>query len=473
MDCAITASKLSDVQNNTALASKQSAEKFSKNESDTSFANYLQKERESQKQAENSSKTEDLKKSKDSNDASKTEESTKKSDDVQNSDYEKTATQNNKDTIDNSDSNTSSSNEKQVPTEKLTNLNLTNKTDTKESIQSDKKDMSDLVQTKKTSKTESKDSSLSDKTTVSKKSNTLEQLVTSDSDKALLTEIGKKLSVNTEDIKNKKETKTTESANDQLAVSGNSSTVAAKTLNTAESLIASSQNINVDKKLTKESSKEDSIIKVVDERSVSVNSQDSASDKIVTRVKTDDNGNAQMTMNFTGNNGSQATSEQVVTDVATPNSFSQMLDNQLQTNTQEFVKAGTIALKDNNQGTINLILHPDDLGNVKINLEISDNVLKGKIVVASKEAYNAFQNNLTNLKQAFTANGFDSASFNVTWSGSGAEQSFGGGQNNSQSERNPFAHYYEDTLTEDDSEESLRINGSYNNIDRKYIDITA
>ncbi|MCR5621450.1 MAG: flagellar hook-length control protein FliK [Treponema sp.] len=116
--------------------------------------------------------------------------------------------------------------------------------------------------------------------------------------------------------------------------------------------------------------------------------------------------------------------------------FQRMLSNQLLTQAPEFVKAGSIILRDNDNGTINLNLKPESLGNVKITLHVSDKGIEGQIVVASKEAFEAFSQNMDNLKQSFRQSGFDAANLSLSLSdGSSAEgqlaQGNAGGQQRS------------------------------------------
>jgi flagellar hook-length control protein FliK len=101
--------------------------------------------------------------------------------------------------------------------------------------------------------------------------------------------------------------------------------------------------------------------------------------------------------------------------------FASMLSQELKNNAAEFVKTGSIILKDNDSGSIRLLLNPKDLGDVKIHLQLTDTLIDARISVTTKEAFEAFKSSIDSLKQAFNDSGFSTGEFNLSWSGGGAE----------------------------------------------------
>ena len=203
----------------------------------------------------------------------------------------------------------------------------------------------------------------------------------------------------------------------------------------------------------------DGKISVIDMRTEQVaeqiaNPEDSAVTKegakksdFVKTVEYDSNGNATISLSLKG--GNQAIDNEVVQ--TSNQDFSSMLSREIASSANDLVKTGSIILKDNNAGTINLILNPEELGSVKIKLEISDNQITGKILVASKEAYDAFNQNLNLLKNAFIDSGFSAGGFDLAFTGSNQQGDFGqnGNQNQpSQSEINYKAGVYEQAVAE-------------------------
>ena len=128
-------------------------------------------------------------------------------------------------------------------------------------------------------------------------------------------------------------------------------------------------------------------------------------------------------------------------------SFGAMLSNQLQNNAAEFVRTGSIILRDGNVGTINLVLHPESLGNVKISLELNDKLVSAQIQVASEEAFQAFKDSISSLKQAFAESGFDTGAFDLSWAGNGQQQQ---GRQGQQQQAVAFANtLYGEMMAED------------------------
>jgi len=104
----------------------------------------------------------------------------------------------------------------------------------------------------------------------------------------------------------------------------------------------------------------------------------------------------------------------------------------------EIVQSARIVLRDGDSGTIRLRLRPESLGNVKIELNLTDNNISGRIVVESDEAKSAFERNMSELSDAFRRGGFESASLQVSvgsGSGSGANANSGTGEGPFYSER--------------------------------------
>lgn len=213
-------------------------------------------------------------------------------------------------------------------------------------------------------------------------------------------------------------------------------------------------------KVGKKDNKDKPVIEVTDLRTNSVEQSVEQKNNFVTSVSFDDQGNAEMTLDLPqgqiqgenqfiiNNNGT--VQQHTVSNEA---QFGQMLSAEIQSNSGELVKTGSIILKDNNQGTINLILHPEQLGNVKIQLEISENIVSGKIIVTSQEAYNAFKENIVSLREAFVANGFENAGFDLSWTGSGTGSDSGFGSQDNQKQNgstyvNPYGYRYDESVAE-------------------------
>ena len=125
------------------------------------------------------------------------------------------------------------------------------------------------------------------------------------------------------------------------------------------------------------------------------------------------------------NGGQAGQSAQVSWEAKSGAAFESMLSRELHQNFNgDIVRHASVALRDGGESTIKLNLHPESLGNVKIRLEMTENKITGHIIVESKEALNAFREQIAELEQAFRDSGFADASLNLSLSadGSGAQQ---------------------------------------------------
>ena len=141
-----------------------------------------------------------------------------------------------------------------------------------------------------------------------------------------------------------------------------------------------------------------------------------STEKGTTEVKITGENSATITMNMADSSNSDVNNQ---TTASSASNYQSMFNNQLISSTPDFVQAGKIILKNNNQGTINLVLHPDDLGNVKIHLSLDGKTVSAQISVATKEAMEVFKDNSETLREAFIKQGFENATFDVSYENSG------------------------------------------------------
>ncbi|MBN1799277.1 MAG: flagellar hook-length control protein FliK [Spirochaetales bacterium] len=87
---------------------------------------------------------------------------------------------------------------------------------------------------------------------------------------------------------------------------------------------------------------------------------------------------------------------------------------QLQKNLNaELVKHTKLIIKDGGNGEIRLVLKPKTLGSVRVNVNIQDNNIVGKIFVDNNIVKELVQSSLNNLYNAFKEEGFNQAMINV------------------------------------------------------------
>lgn len=156
----------------------------------------------------------------------------------------------------------------------------------------------------------------------------------------------------------------------------------------------------------------------------------------ISEIYRNEKNNPQVAMDFAANAQQNIGSLNNQVASSAGSNFQAMLANQIQENAGEIVKAGNIVLKDNDVGSIKLILHPESLGNVKIDLQVNEKNISGKIIVATQEAFNAFKETAENLKQAFVQSGFESAGLELSL----ANQNFAG-NHSGENQNNPAAEF--------------------------------
>lgn len=80
----------------------------------------------------------------------------------------------------------------------------------------------------------------------------------------------------------------------------------------------------------------------------------------------------------------------------------------------DIVKNSSIVLKDNDAGEIKLLLKPEHLGRVRIQLNLKDTHLAGRIMVDNNNVREMFERNMNHLEQAFRDSGFSNLSLEVS-----------------------------------------------------------
>ncbi len=177
-----------------------------------------------------------------------------------------------------------------------------------------------------------------------------------------------------------------------------------------------------------------------------------AKKNFVATVKETEKGAVQMTLDLNDQAQKNILSLDSQSAASDGSTFQAMLKNQITQNAGDFVKAANIVLRDNDQGQINLILHPEELGNVKISMEVHGKEIVGHITVSSREAMEAFGQSADALKNSFLQSGFENAKFDVSFAGSQMQfaQGNASGQNDdgrAQQGRKIYGDFTQESLT--------------------------
>ncbi len=103
----------------------------------------------------------------------------------------------------------------------------------------------------------------------------------------------------------------------------------------------------------------------------------------------------------------------------------------------QIVRQSGIILRNNNRGEIRLVLKPENLGRVRLRIQLDDHRLSGRIFVDSALVKEAFEQNLPSLYRTFRNNGFDASGFEVLVDGGEGNGSSPQGSPDSSSGRTP------------------------------------
>lgn len=90
--------------------------------------------------------------------------------------------------------------------------------------------------------------------------------------------------------------------------------------------------------------------------------------------------------------------------------------------TRDLAKNIRFVLKDRDRGEIKLILKPEALGKVRIQLNLQENNIVGKIFVENNSVKQVFLDQLPDLAKALEESGFETSSLDVSVGGGGAER---------------------------------------------------
>ncbi|MDC7126783.1 MAG: flagellar hook-length control protein FliK [Spirochaetales bacterium] len=87
----------------------------------------------------------------------------------------------------------------------------------------------------------------------------------------------------------------------------------------------------------------------------------------------------------------------------------------------QIVKQAGIVLKGDGTGEIKLIMKPESLGKVRIQLSLDNNHIGGRIIVENNIVKEIFESNLQNLYKAFGSEGFENGGLEVSVQGEGSQ----------------------------------------------------
>lgn len=123
----------------------------------------------------------------------------------------------------------------------------------------------------------------------------------------------------------------------------------------------------------------------------------------------------------------------------------QNLARQLRQNAQsDIVRQARFMFRNANSGEIRLILKPEHLGQVRIQLQLQDNHIAGRIIVENSNVRDAFEENMQDLQKAFRDQGMETGSLEVSVGQQHESAADAAGRKASQ--KSPLASLLEDSV---------------------------
>jgi hypothetical protein len=111
----------------------------------------------------------------------------------------------------------------------------------------------------------------------------------------------------------------------------------------------------------------------------------------------------------------------------------------------DMVGQAKIMLSGRDNGEIRLVLHPEQLGEVRIHLKLAENTIGGTIYVDDKNVLEVFKDNMADLQQAFRDGGLDASNLQLAvFDGRG--DTAAGGRQDRDSDDKTFVKYAKDVL---------------------------
>ncbi|MCF7928028.1 MAG: flagellar hook-length control protein FliK [Spirochaetales bacterium] len=133
--------------------------------------------------------------------------------------------------------------------------------------------------------------------------------------------------------------------------------------------------------------------------------------------------------------GTNAAGDSAKTGSTRQGSFGQMLSRQLEEGgAKDIVRQARIVLKSADSGEMRLVLKPEQLGQVRIQLHLQDNHISGRILVDNPSVREAFEQNISSLQKSFRDEGFETTDLDV----SVEDGQTGNGRDRQQKGKNPY-----------------------------------